>query len=88
MIRQGVSDKKTKVPIRISGAKVKETKVGTMETTTKRVNMSKIGNYNRDNNINGMTMVIGTTGLGFMFLIKIGNLLIEKIEVIWGVLRI
>ena len=43
MIRRGVSDQTPKDPIRRIGAKVKETKVGTMVPTTERVNMSDVG---------------------------------------------
>ena len=42
MIRQQIFDP-PKVPILIISAKVKETKVRTMATTTDRVNMSRMG---------------------------------------------
>ena len=42
MGRRGVSDKAPKAQIRIIGAKVKGTKVGTMVTTTVRVIMSEM----------------------------------------------
>ena len=47
----GVSDKTPKAPIRKISAKVKETKVRIMVTTTKRVNRSDMGT-NCDNNYN------------------------------------
>ena len=88
MIRWGVSDQMPKDPTRKIGAKVKETKVGTMEITTERVTMSEMGTSIATTTTTGTTMATETIKLDLMFPLKIGNLVLEKLEVIWRVLKI
>ena len=76
MSRRGVFDQAPKAQIRIIGAKVKRTKVETMVTTT-ATTTSK-----------GVTMVIETTGVDPMFLLKIVKLLLGMVEIVWHELRI
>uniref|UniRef100_M1DY23 Integrase core domain containing protein n=1 Tax=Solanum tuberosum TaxID=4113 RepID=M1DY23_SOLTU len=63
----GDSEPTPKVPTRIIGAKGKETKVGTIETTIVTTNTI------------GTTMATETIGLVLMFLLQIGNLAIGKL---------
>ena len=76
MNKWGVSDQAPKAQIRIIGAKVKGTKVGTMVTTTATTIST------------GVTMVIETTGVDPMFLLKIVKLLLGMVEIVWRELRI
>uniref|UniRef100_M1DY00 Integrase core domain containing protein n=1 Tax=Solanum tuberosum TaxID=4113 RepID=M1DY00_SOLTU len=78
----GVSDQTPKVPIRIIGAKVKETKVGTVATITERVNMSGMGTSIATTSTIGTTMATEMIGLDLMFPLKIGNLVLGKLEII------
>ena len=77
-----------KDPTRKIGAKVKETKVGTMEITTERVTMSGMGTSIATTTTTGTTMATETIGLDLMFPLKIGNLVLGKLEAIWRVLKI
>ena len=74
--------------IRIIGAKVKGTKVGTMVTTTVRVIMSEMETTTAKTTSTGVTMVIEMIGMGPMFLLKIVKLLLGMVEVVWRDLRI
>ena len=87
MSRRGVSDRAPKPQIRIIGAKVKGTKVGTMVTTTVRVIMSKIETITTTTTSTGVTMVIEMTGIDPIFLLKIVKLLLGMVEVVCRVLR-
>ena len=71
MSRRGVSDQAPKAQIRITGAKVKGTKVGAMVTTTATTTLT------------GVTMLIETTGMGPMSLLKIVKLLLGIVEIVW-----
>ena len=88
MSRQGVSDHAPKAQIRITGAKVKGTKVGTMVTTTVRVIMSEMETTAVTTTLTGVTMLIETTGMDPMFLLKIVKLLLGMVEVVCRELRI
>ena len=66
MRRRGVSDQASKAQIRIIGAKVKGTKVGTMVTTTVRVIMSEMETITATTTSTGVTMVIEMIGMGPM----------------------
>ena len=88
MNRWRVSDRAPKAQIRIIGAKVKETKVGTMVTTIVRVIMSEIETTIATITSTGVTMVIETTRIDPMFLLKIVKLLLGKVEVVCRELRI
>ena len=88
MSRWGVSDRAPKAKIRIIGAKVKGTKVGTMVTTTVRVIMSERETTTATTTLKGVTMLIETTGMGPMSLLKIVALLLRMVEIVWRELRI
>ena len=88
MIRRGVSDQMPKDPTRKIGAKVKETKVGTMEITTERVNMFGMKTSITTTATTETTMATETIRLDLMFPLKIGNLVLGKLEAIWRVLKI
>jgi len=59
-----------------------------MKTTTERVNMSGMGTTVSTTTTTETTMAIEMIGLDLMFLLKIGNLVLGKLEVICHVLRI
>ena len=88
MSRRGVSDQVPKALIRRISAKVKGTKVGTMVTTTVRVIMSEMVTTTATTTSIGVTMVIETTGVDPMFLLKIVKLLLGMVEIVWRELRI
>ena len=88
MSRRGISDQAPKSQIRIIGAKVKGTKVGSMVTTTVRVIMSVIETTTVTKTLTGVTMLIETTGFGPMSLLKIVKLLLGMVEIVWRELRI
>ena len=79
MNRLGVSDQAPKAQIRINGAKVKGTKVGTMVTTIVRVFMSKMETTIATTTSTEVTMVIEMTGMDPMFLLKIVKLLLGMV---------
>ena len=70
MSRRGVSDKAPKAQIRIIGAKVKGTKVGTMVTITVRVIMSEMETTTATTTSTGVTMIAEMIGMGPMSLLK------------------
>ena len=88
MSRREVSDQAPKAQIRIIGAKVKGTKVGTMLTITARVIMSKMETTNVTTTLTGVTMLIEMKGMGPMSLLKIVKLLLGMVEIVWRELRI
>ena len=88
MRRRGVSDQAPKAQIRIIGAKVKGTKVGTMVTTIMSVIMSVMETKTGTTTLTGVTMLIETTGMGPMSLLKIVKLLLGMVEVVCRELRI
>ena len=88
MRRRGVSDHAPKAQIRIIGAKVKVTKVGTMVTTTVRVIMSEVETTIATTTLTGVAMVTETTEMDLMFLLKIVKLLLGMVEIVWRELRI
>ena len=59
-----------KVPIRRVGAKVKETKVGTIETTTLTTNLT------------GISIITEMIEAGLIFPLKINKLLLGTVEVV------
>ena len=84
----GVSDKTPKAPIRKISAKVKETKVRIMVTTTKRVNMFEMGTTTAKSTLTIITIVPGMIRVVPIFPHKIGKFLLGTLEVIWRELRI
>ena len=85
---RGVSDQVPKALIRRIGTKVKGTKVGTMVTTIVRVIMSEMETTIATTTSTGVTMVIETTGMDPMFLLKIVKLILGMVEVVCRELRI
>ena len=88
MSRRGVSDQAPKSQIRIIGTKVKVSKVGTMITTIVRVIMSEMETTTTTTTLTGVTMLIVTTGMGPISLLKIVKLLLGMVEIVWRELRI
>ena len=88
MNREGVSDQAPKAQIRIIGAKVKGTKVGIMVITIVRVIMSEMETPTATITSTGVTMIIETTGMDPMFLLKIVKLLLGMVEIVCHELRI
>ena len=88
MSRRGVSDQAPKAQIRIIDSKVKGTKFGTMVTTTVRVIVPEMETTTATTTLTGVTMLIETTGMGPMSLLKIVKLLLGMVEIVWCELRI
>ena len=86
--QMGVSDRAPKAQIRIIGAKVKGTKVGTMVTITVRVIMSEMETTTATTTSTGVTMITEMIGMGPMSLLKIVKLLLGMVEIVWRELRI
>ena len=82
MSRQGVSNQATKAQIKIIGAKVKGTKVGTMVTITVRVIMFEVEIRIATKTSIGVTIEIEMIGMGPMFLLKIVKLLLGMVDVV------
>ena len=68
MSRRGVSNRAPKAQIRIIGAKIKGTKVGTMVTITVRVIMSEMETTTVTTTSTGVTTVTEMIGMGPMSL--------------------
>ena len=77
-----------KAQIRRIGAKVKEIKVGPMETITVRFIMSEMETTTATTTLIGLTMLIETTGMGPMSLLETVKLLLGMVEIVWHELRI
>ena len=88
MNRRGVSDLVPKAQIRRTGAKVKDTKVGSTVTITVRVIMFEMEITTTTKTSTRVTMVIEMIGMGPKFLLKNVTLLIWMVEVVWRELRI
>ena len=88
MSRRGVSDRVPKAQIRRIGAKVNETKVGSMVTITVRVIISEMEITITATTSTAVTTVTEVIGMGHMFLLKIVKLLLRMVEVVWRELRI
>ena len=86
MSRRGLSDQAPKAQIRITGAKVKGTKVGTMVTTIVRV--IDMETTTATTTSSGVTTVTKMIGMGPMSLPKIVMLLLRMVEIVWRELRI
>ena len=82
MSRRGVSDQAPKAQIRIIGAKVKGTKVGTMVTTTVRFIMSEMVTTTATTTSTGVTTVTEIIGMGPMSLPKIVKLLLRMVGIV------
>ena len=85
---RGVSDRVPKAQIRRTGAKVKDTKVGSTVTITVRVIMFEMETTTATTTSIRVTMVIEMKGMGPMFLLKIVKLLLRMVEIVWRELRI
>ena len=88
MSRRGVSDQAPNAQIRITGSKVKGTKVETMVTTTVSVIMSEMETITATITSTGVTKVTEMIGMGLMSLPKILKLLLQMVEIVWSELRI
>ena len=88
MSRRGVSNLVPKAQIRKIGAKVKETKAGSMVTITVRVIISEMETTIVTTTSTGVTTVTKMIGMGPMSLLKIVKLLLGMVEIIWRELRI
>ena len=88
MSRRGVSDRVPNTQIRIIGARVKGSKVKSMVTIIVRVIMSEMETTTATTTLIGVTMLIETTGMGPMPLLKIVKLLLGIVEIVWRELRI
>ena len=86
--QMGVSDQAPKAQIRIIGAKVKGTKVGTMVTTTVRVILFEMETTTATTTSTRVTMVTKMIGMGPMSLFKIVKLLLRMVEIVSCELRI
>ena len=88
MSRWGVSQRAPKAQIRIIGAEVKGTKVGSIVTITVRVIMSKMETTTTTTTSTGVTAVTKMIGMGPMSLPKIVKLLLGMVGIVWRELRI
>ena len=72
-----------KPQIRRIGAKVKETKVGSVVTITMRFIMSEMVISTARTTSTRVTMVTEMLGMGPMFLLKIVKLILGMVEIVW-----
>ena len=86
--KTGVFDQAPKAQIKIIGAKVKGTKVGSMVTTILWVIMSEMETTTATTTSTGVTTITEMIGMGPMSLLKIVKLLLGTVEIVWRVLRI
>ena len=77
-----------KALIRRIAVKVKGPKVGALVTIIVRVTMSEMETTIATTTSTGVTMVIEMTGMDPMFLLKIVQLLLGMVEIVWHELRI
>ena len=77
-----------KALIRRIGAKVKETKVGSIVTITVRVNKFEKKITIATKTSTGVTMVIEMIGMGPMSLLKIVKLMLGMVKIVWHELKI
>ena len=77
-----------KAQIRKIGAKIKEIKVKTMGITTYKSIMFEGETTTTKITSTGVTMVVETIKVGPMFHLKIKNLLIGMVEIVWNELKI
>ena len=71
-----------KAQINRIGARVKETKVGSMKTITMRIIMSEMETTTVTTTSKGLTMVTEMIGMGPMFLLKFMKLLLGMVEIV------
>ena len=88
MSRRGFFDQMPNAQLKRIGAKVKETKVGSMVTITLRVIMFEMEITTATTTSTGVTMVTEMIGMSPMFLLKIVKLLLGMLEIVWRELRI
>ena len=77
-----------KARIRIIGAKVKGTKVGSRVNITMRVIMSEMKSTTAAKTSTRVTTITEMIGMGPMTLLKIVTLLLGMVEIVWRELRI
>ena len=77
-----------KAPIRKIGTEVNEIKVRIMGITTERSIMFELETTIAPKTSTGLTIVIEMTGVGPMFRLKIGMLLLGMVELVWSELKI
>ena len=82
MSRRRFSYRIPKAQIRRTGAKVMETKVGSMVTISVRVIMSEMEITTATTTSTGITMVTEMIGMGPMSLLKIVKLLLGMVEIV------
>ena len=82
MSRRGVSDRVPKAQINRIGARVKETKVGSMKTITMRIIMSEMETTTATTTSTGVTTVTEMIGMGPISLLKIVKLLLGMVEIV------
>ena len=88
MSKWGVSDRVPQAQIRIIGATVKGTKVGSMETITVKVIMFEMETTTTITTSTEVTTVTEMIEMGHMSLLKIVKLLLGMVEIVLPELRI
>ena len=88
MIRRGVCDRPPITPIKRINIKVKQIKVGTMGITIESASIFEMETTTETITSTGVTMVTKMIEVGPMFILKIGKLLLEMVEVVWCELKI
>ena len=85
---RGVSDRVPKAQIMRIGAKVNKTNIGSMVTIIMRVIMFEMEATTATTTSTAVTTVTEMIGMGPMSPLKIVNLLLGMVEIVWRELRI